>query len=151
MLAANTNMTYLKEREGDVNRSRTHSAKEHIAKHFNSLGKKVFTKKELSLLLAEKRASWKLASSESVNKFIDHLVEMHLLKTAELTCPHYQHSFTRYIWGPTVPIYSLALSWKNHAYLSHQSACHLHGLTNRIPQIVYVNFEQSKKERTDSH
>jgi hypothetical protein len=50
----------------------------------------------------------------------------------------------RYVWGP-VSIYSVGLSMRPGAYLSHASAVFLHGLSNQIPKTVYVNKEQTAK------
>jgi hypothetical protein len=53
-------------------------------------------------------------------------------------------ALTRYVWGP-VSVYSVGLSMRPSAYLSHASAVFLHGLSNQIPKTVYVNKEQTAK------
>ena len=41
----------------------------------------------------------------------------------------------------------MALSLKRNSYLTHSTAVFLHGLTEQIPQTIYVNAEQSKKPK----
>jgi len=53
---------------------------------------------------------------------------------------------TRYVWGQVEP-YSVALSLRPGAYLSHFSAVAVHGLTNQVPKVIYVNKEQSPKPK----
>lgn len=65
-------------------------------------------------------------------------------KGGELYAP-----MTRYVWG-TVSPYSIGLSLRSGAYLSHGSAAFLHGISNIVPRIVYVNREQSPKPRPES-
>jgi predicted transcriptional regulator of viral defense system len=48
------------------------------------------------------------------------------------------------VWGD-VSAFELAASLKAHSYLSHSTAVYLHGLTDQIPQTLYVNTEQSPK------
>jgi hypothetical protein len=50
----------------------------------------------------------------------------------------------RYAWGE-VSQYALGQFLKPHGYLCHGTAVFLHGLTDQIPQTVYVNYEQSPK------
>ncbi len=76
------------------------------------------------------------------NRFIKWIVdktELRMIRLAFETRPE-----IRYTWGK-VSVYDLALSLKSEAYLSHQTAIYLHGLTDFQPNNVYVNSEQSKK------
>ena len=52
----------------------------------------------------------------------------------------------QYSWGD-ISIFKLALSIKENSYLTHYTAMFLHGLTEQIPKIIYVNFEQPRKIR----
>jgi len=53
-------------------------------------------------------------------------------------------ALVRYVWGP-ISVYSLGLSMRPGAYLSHASAVFLHSLSDQIPKTVYVNKEQTAK------
>jgi predicted transcriptional regulator of viral defense system len=46
--------------------------------------------------------------------------------------------------------YELALSLRPHSYLSHGTAAFLHGLTDKQPEFVHVNQEQSPKQPSGS-
>src|SRR4030095_13062155 len=48
-------------------------------------------------------------------------------------------------------IYSIALSLRKGAYLTHGSAVFLHSLTDEIPKTIYLNYEQSKKPAPTGH
>ena len=49
--------------------------------------------------------------------------------------------------SPGASPFELALSLKANSYLCHATAVFLHGLTEHIPQTIYVNAEQSAKPR----
>ena len=127
--------------------SQTHLAKEHIKSHFDSLGKRAFTKQDIKLILTAKSREWNIRNELSVNKFIGHLVDMSLLREVEIESPNYQRSYSRYVWGADIPIFQLGQTLKNNSYYSHQTALYLHGLTDQNIKIVYVNAEQSPKPR----
>lgn len=124
--------------------SRIKLAEKDINEYFDSLTQKVFLKKDIYQILAEKHQPWKLRKIMSVNTFIDQLREMEL-NELELTSPNYNNTYTRFIWGKDVPIYQLSLSLRPRSYFTHHTAMHIHGLTDQPPTTVYVNTEQSIK------
>ncbi|MFO0673377.1 MAG: hypothetical protein U0235_27800 [Polyangiaceae bacterium] len=55
-------------------------------------------------------------------------------------------SITKYVHGDVSP-FTLGLSLRRGAYLTHATAVFLHGLTQELPKTIYVNKEQSPKPR----
>ena len=51
---------------------------------------------------------------------------------------------TRYLINSPSP-FSIGLSLRSKSFLSHNSALSLYGLTDKLPQRIYVNMEQSEK------
>ncbi len=123
--------------------SRIQIAKPDIVKSFDENSKRVYNKPELARMLAQYRGFWRLTRSTTVDGFIEFLTETAKLRAVHLTSDTYP-SFLRYAWGE-VSSYQIALSVKPRAYLSHGTAVFLHGLTDSIPKVIYVNHEQSPK------
>jgi predicted transcriptional regulator of viral defense system len=99
-------------------------------------------------VLAGNRENWNLAAKTSVAEFISFLMQ-ELALSELILAPKYHPStapITRYIWAGASP-YQIALSLKKGSYLSHSSAVFFHGLTDQIPKTIYVNQEQSEKEK----
>jgi predicted transcriptional regulator of viral defense system len=74
------------------------------------------------------------------------LEEQGHLTQVELNADKGYPGATRYVWGQVEP-YSVALSLRPGTYLSHFSAIAVHGLTNQVPKVIYVNKEQSPKPK----
>ena len=60
--------------------------------------------------------------------------------------PTHQQKFIRYLWRDPSPV-EVASSVRSTAYLCHSSAVFVHGLTEQLPKVLYVNYEQSVKPR----
>jgi predicted transcriptional regulator of viral defense system len=118
-----------------------------INAYFRKLDGELLSKRDIENILWEQRNKWGL--DLSTQKFIDQLKELHL-QEIEFSCPTYGKSYIRYVWGKRVPFYRMCLSLKTNAYFSHHSAMYIHGLTDKKPEIIYVNAEQSAKQRKDS-
>lgn len=119
-------------------------------KYFESSEKKGYTWKDLQSVVSENRSRWKFSRKISVDKFIEQLQKMQLIKSVELSCPLYGHSHIRYVSGAGLPIFQLGHTLKNRAYYSHKTALYLHGLADQKSQTLYVNVEQSVKPRGKS-
>jgi hypothetical protein len=110
---------------------------------FNSAQQRVFGRKELEQIVAERRRSWRLPSTPSINELVTKVLLVQTdLKEIRLDFP--ARTETRYIWKQVSP-FEVALSVRKHAYLSHLTAMQLHGLTNESSLNLYVNLEQSPK------
>lgn len=118
-------------------------AKSKVTTFFDQGQNAVFSRQELSLLLAQNRTTWQLAQSTTAQDFIDFLIDETRLKEVTLRSKKYVLP-ARFTWGE-VTAYSLALSLRKGGYLSHATALQLHALATHTPGIVYVNFEQSPK------
>jgi len=119
-----------------------------VSSFFDRSNKHVYLESELSGILGQNRATWKLPDHINTAQFIRFLLDTGKLTVAEVASEHYR-SATRFIWGRASP-FSVALSLRSSAYLSHGTAVFLHGLTDQIPKTIYVNKEQSTKPRPTS-
>lgn len=125
--------------------SRIHIARADILDYFDKHQQKIFKLTDLQAILSGQRSFWRLAQSMTAQKFISYLVSNAKLKILEFPLPH-RHE-TRYIWGE-VPLIEVVLSLKPNSYFSHYTAVRLHGLTEQVPKIIYLNHEQHLKSQT---
>ncbi len=118
-------------------------AKSHIAAFFDSLPQKVFQESDLSRVLAERRSAWHVGAHVTVGSFISFLIENTTLRPVAIVpnTAGWYREICRYAWGDVSP-YGVAATIAPRAYLSHGTAVLLHGLTDQLPQTVYVNQEQ---------
>jgi predicted transcriptional regulator of viral defense system len=126
--------------------TRLQLAKTELTTLFDQTGRAVFSRQDLTALLAHNRNSLRLARSTTLQDFLHFLTRHTKLKGVVLRSKDYVLP-ARYTWGEVSP-YLLALSFKKAGYLSHATALHLHGLAARPSNTVYVNFEQSAKRHT---
>jgi hypothetical protein len=108
----------------------------------------VYTWEALGDVLTRNRAAWSIPDYVQTDKFIEFLVTEGRLSVVPVKSEHYR-SATRYIWGKASP-FAVAVSLRPDAYLSHGSAVFLHGLTDQIAKVIYVNKEQGPKPRSTS-
>jgi predicted transcriptional regulator of viral defense system len=126
--------------------SRLQIAKSDIVKAFEEAGKKVFWPSDISAILEQHRAFWRLAKDTTTAKFLHFLLnktDLHLEYFEPLNHPN-TSGISRYVWKEA-SAYEIAVSMKHGAYLCHGTAMFLHGLTEQIPARIYVNSEQSPK------
>jgi hypothetical protein len=126
--------------------TRLQKALSEIQKVLNDGQPRIYRYRELTQLLAENKAAWKIPDSTGVAEQIRFLLENTQLRKIEFRPVNHPNVAveTRYAYGPTDPFYT-ALSLKKGSYLSHASAMFLHRLTNQIPGQIFVNKEQSIK------
>jgi hypothetical protein len=116
---------------------------EQLRRVVSNSDKHVFSPAEIMSLIVQLRAEYPFPRSLSERKFQRSLIDDGILKEINLTVS-YPFEITRYHFG-LFSDYELALSLKPGAYLSHGTAAQLHNLTDREPNIIYVNKEQSPK------
>ena len=129
--------------------SRLQIAKSDIVKTFDDADERVFWPSDISRILEQNRAFWRLAQNTTTAKFLDFLLEktnLHLEYLEPLNHPNVS-GISRYVWKEA-SAYEIALSMKRDAYLCHGTAMFLHGLTEQIPSRIYVNSEQSPKPKS---
>jgi len=116
-----------------------------IVKFFDEQSQRVFKTADLAEILDQNHSTWHLAKRTSISQFVEFLLEKTPLREIEIaSIGRPQSNLTRYVWRQASP-YEVALSMRSGAYLSHASAVFLHGLTDQIPRLIYVNREQSNK------
>lgn len=126
-------------------RSRIQIARADILAFFDKYPQKVFKLTEIQGILASQRSFWRLAQSMTAQKFIAYLVDNAAMRVMPFPLPH--RSETRYTWGE-VPLIEVVLSLKPNSYFSHYTAMRLHGLTEQVPKVIYLNHEQHLKSQT---
>jgi hypothetical protein len=116
-----------------------------IAKFFENQRQRVFKVSDLAGILVDNRIVWHLPVRTTTQQFIEFLLEKTPIRQIEIeSVNHPQSNLSRYVWREASR-YEIALSLRSGSYLSHATAVFLHGLTDQIPQLVYVNREQSYK------
>jgi predicted transcriptional regulator of viral defense system len=126
---------------------KTHVA-ELLTKKLDSSRKRLFSPADLAEMFAQIRTEWSLPRSLRLDKFRDLALETKTLQEVHLSSSYPLHT-TRFYRGDFTP-YELALSLRPRSYLSHGTAAFLQGLTDNQPEFVYVNQEQSPKEKSGS-
>jgi len=124
--------------------SRLTIAKSDIFALFDASTQKVYSPAQLAQILNEQRAFWRLTERTTAGPFIAFLEQQEKLKAVNFYAPAYKKTVTRYSWG-NASTYELAQSIQPRGYLSHATAVALHGLTDLIPKVLYLNVEQSPK------
>jgi hypothetical protein len=114
-----------------------------IEEYFQQSEQRVFNQKDIGTILAQHRSEWQLPLNTTRKKLLEFLVERSKLRSIDFSSENYGH-VERYAWGDVSP-YALGLSLKPNSYLSHGTAVFLHGLTDQLPRVIYVNQEQSPK------
>lgn len=121
------------------------TAKPRIESTFDSLGIRALGVRQLQTLLQKNRRNWELSPDLTFTKFLKFMLKRSELREVTLESVDYD-SLTRYVWRrPSV--HAVALSLKSSAYLSHNTAVFLQGLSDQPSERVYVNHEQSPKPR----
>jgi predicted transcriptional regulator of viral defense system len=127
--------------------SRIKIAKSDIIKHFDSLSTRVLKQTDIGKQLAEQRGFWRLAQSTTTPAFIKFLCDESKLKRLDFPFPY--RSETRYTWGD-VPLLEVLMSIKASSYFTHYTAMRLHGLTEQLPQTIYLNHEQPARPQNST-
>ncbi len=122
-----------------MNKTRIQIAKPDIVSHFDTLKDRILKLTEIAAILSQKRDFWRLAQRTNTQQFIKFLAENSKLKKLDFPFPY--RTEVRYIWGE-VPLLEVLLTLKKDAYFSHYTAVRMHGLTEQVPKIIYLNHEQ---------
>ena len=97
-------------------------------------------------LFQEHRDEWWILSTVTSKDFIEYLERDLSLKRITLAGPTHQQQFIRFLWREPSAL-EVASAIRATAYLCHSSAVFVHGLTDQLPRVLYVNYEQSEKPR----
>ena len=122
-------------------------AEQKIIEYFMKIPKRVLTPEQIEEILEKQRQSWGLANSVTVGKFIGFLVNKTKLRGVEIKFPSTLiRNFYRYSWGEASP-FAIASSLKPEYYFSHYTAMFAHQLTEQVPKIIYLTWQQPEKAR----
>ena len=126
--------------------NRVKEAHERIRAALDGAEQRVFSTQDLARLFQEHRAQWWILSSITSKAFIDYLQRELKLRKIILQGPTHSQKFLRFLWRNPSAI-EVAAAMRANAYLCHSSAVFVHGLTDQLPRVLYVNYEQSVKPR----
>jgi predicted transcriptional regulator of viral defense system len=127
-------------------KSRFQIAKPDIVAHFDGLSKRVLRSADITSILEEKRAFWRLTKSTTVTTFINDLARKGKLRAIGLSFP--QGAVSGWTWGE-VPFLEVIQHLVPHSHYSHYTAVRIHGLTEQQPKTVYITQERPRS-RTSS-
>lgn len=119
-------------------------AKPDIVKLFEEHSQRIFDFPTLLDIFEKNRVYWRLASSMSCAEFTKYLVQNTKLNKSVFDFPY--RSIIRYTWGD-VPFFDLVMSLKPSCYLTHFTAMYFQQLTEQVPKVVNVNFEQRRVQK----
>lgn len=125
--------------------SRIQIAKPDIVRLFESTGPRLYSLSDLAEVLDENRAFWRLAQRMQVDEFVAYLLDKTKLREIKLKPLTGKPPIIQYAWGE-FSVFQIAFSARRNAYFSHGTAVFLHGLTDQLPKVLYVNEEQSAKQ-----
>jgi len=120
-------------------RARIQIAKPDILRFFDELPQKILKTSDLARILEEQRSFWRLAQNTTTQRFISFLAENGKLERLDFPFPYRREH--RYVWGK-VPLLEVLLTLKKDSYFTHYTAVRMHGLTEQVPKIIYLNHEQ---------
>jgi hypothetical protein len=126
--------------------ARVKEAQEKIVAVFDDDGRRVFAPQDLVKLFQRHKADWWILSGITTTSFLKYLQEQLGMRAVILQGLTHTQKFTRYLWRNPSPI-EIASTLRSNAYLCHSSAVFVHGLTQQLPRVLYVNYEQSVKPR----
>ncbi|WP_442048190.1 type IV toxin-antitoxin system AbiEi family antitoxin domain-containing protein [Paenibacillus sp. 2TAB19] len=123
--------------------------KQEINDALSDCNKPILTDVDISTTFFLYKDSWKLPQSTKVHDFFGFLVKKNIIKEVGIQSP--KGKISRYLLSSmnlnpnNLDPNLIAISLFPQAYISHYSAVSLHGLTDEIVKVVYVNKEQTKK------
>jgi predicted transcriptional regulator of viral defense system len=126
--------------------SRVKEAHERIVAALNKAGQRVFSTQDLVKLFHQHRDEWWVLASVTSKSFIEYLERELKLRRITLSGTTHHQEFLRFLWHEPDAI-EVAAAMRSSAYLCHSSAVFVHGLTDQIPRVLYVNYEQSEKPK----
>lgn len=109
----------------------------------------VFREAELVRFLKEERSSGHIDTKIAMSGLLEVLAQKRDVQALTLASESGYPSIKRFA-APSASPFEIALSLKKNGYLTHATAVFLHGLTDQVPQTIYVNAEQSAKPKPDA-
>lgn len=103
---------------------------------------------ELDKILSENRYYWKLPFATTTSDLILFLNKHIKIEVKTLNFPNRSYEFY-FIGDKEMDSREIAMKLSKKGYLSHYSAAYFHDLTENIVKSLYVNTEQTKKEKRE--
>lgn len=116
-----------------------------IVAHFDEAPRRVYSLVQLQSALSDLRAY--VGAGTTTGDLITFLTGLGHLRPLEIAREPHGDVVTRYTWRDA-SAYEIALSLAK-GYLCHNTAVQLHGLTDALPRVLYLNREQSAKAPPD--
>lgn len=107
-------------------------------------GWQVFSQADIRAFVRELRAEMKPDWSCTVDNVVSTLQRHEALSAVTLPSEGDYRPFHRYVTPQATP-FDVAAKLRPKGYFSHATAVFAHGLTEQIPQTIYLNDEQSQK------
>ena len=107
-------------------------------------GQRVLSQPDLQAFARHLRAEEKPEWSCTVNNVVSTLERHGVLSAVEIPSEGDYRPFNRYVTSDATA-FDVAAKLRPRGYLSHATAVFAHGLTEQLPQTIYINDEQSKK------
>lgn len=122
---------------------RLQRAKRDILAAFEKMESHVFKTLHMSQVLDANREVWRLPRNLGIKRFITFLIEIGAVENVVLESQEYGKK-TILATSKATDL-EIAMAFVPDAYFSHGTAAYLHGLTDQLPRMLYVNREQSEK------
>jgi hypothetical protein len=126
--------------------NRVNDANARIVAALDGVERRVFSTQDLVKLFQQHRDDWWILSSITSKNFIAYLQGELKLKKITLEGPTHAQKFLRFLWRDPSAV-EVAAAMRASAYLCHSSAIFVHGLSDQLPRVLYVNYEQSAKPK----
>lgn len=120
-------------------------ARPDIVRYFEQRGQPLYSADALRSVFSERRDDWRAQQRATGDQFIEYLLKTRLFREVDLTSPS-RPPMERFAWGDPSP-FEIAIALRRGSYLSHGTAVFHLGLTDQVPNTIYVNQEQSPKPR----
>ena len=126
--------------------TRVREAQQGIRTALDNEGRRVFSPQDLINLFQKHRKDWWILANITSKNFIEYLQRELKIRKVTLEGTTHSQKFLRYLWGEPSAI-EVAAAIRASAYLCHSTAVFVHGLTDQLPRVLYVNYEQSVKPK----
>ncbi len=115
----------------------------HLSNVLLNCNKPVLMQSEFNLIIQNNKIG-----KSTITKIKKSLLENKIVKIVTLKSDNYKNIDRVIIPSLKPSQYHYAVSLRNGTYLSHSSAINILGLTQQVPNIIYVNKEQSPKKQS---
>lgn len=127
--------------------TRLQIAKPDIVKRFEVMPH-VLKTSDIAEVLDQERSFWRLAKSTSLRDFLGFMHEKTPLKEVRFAFPN--RKVMGHVWED-MPLLEVLQRLVDRSFYSHYTAVRIHGLTEQVPQTVFLNQEKRKSSTVYSN